>query len=108
MNRCKGCGKPIGYVRSTKSAKVIPLDFDLIGAPSDVNPKGALFYVSDDGTKGAPIENATAVLEVIRAGLKEVDALFDGHSLRIDAARVGLSHYKTCPEANSFGKKRKP
>ena len=92
----------IFYATSQKSGKMIPLDLDLQSAPAKVN--GALFFLSEDWSRAAPIENAEAVLSSILAGETFVQAKFAEHdsTIPISAARVAVSHFKTCNQASRF------
>lgn len=103
---CKGCRKAILYAKSTKSGATVPLDFDVKSAPEDLNPKGALFVLQDDDRSATPILNAAEVFEQLRAGAVAWIGGFyeDGSPFYVEVDRVGVNHYKTCPNAHQFGK----
>lgn len=102
---CRGCGKPVVWVFSSKSGKKIPLDMDLPGIPEHTKPKGALFFVHEDRKNATPIERADAILETIRVKSPEtIEVLLHGHDelQEIPVNRIGISHFKTCTEAERF------
>lgn len=91
ITHCGKCGAPIRYIRMKRSGKWMPVD----AMPVEVIPcigldKGGHTFVTLEG-------------EAIRARKKREENLFyDG----VDPIAVFESHFATCPEADSFRKRK--
>ena len=91
VTHCGKCGAPIRYIRMKRSGKWMPVN----AKPVEVTPcigmdKGGHTYVTLEG-------------EAIRARKNRGENLFyDG----VDSIAAYESHFATCPEADSFRKRK--
>lgn len=82
VTRCRGCGKPIAFIKTVKG-KSMPVDPEERKFVPDVN--GRMKFVMADGT--------------VLSGEKPMDGDQDVH-------RGYISHFSTCPEADNFRRRK--
>ena len=83
ITNCRACGAPIGFIK-TKAGKTMPVDGESVYFLPD--PDGNELFVLVDGST----QRGTRVDE------------------ESNSTQIGfISHFATCPEADSFRKQRK-
>lgn len=88
MSLCKGCGRPIEWIR-TQAGKSMPVDPDPVFV---IEGQGPDTFVTDEGVviRGQNIENAV---------------IPRGNGKTIPQTVAFVPHWKTCPNAGDFRRK---
>lgn len=92
---CKGCGAPVVYARNTVTGRTVPLDMNLKAIPADAKVRGHVYLLD--------YEDGALVAHPLKGD--QGQSAFNNARDGVPTEKpIGVSHFRTCPEAGKFSK----